>query len=405
LITEYIYSQSNEKTTKFLPKLLKQEVWFDTVVKNPQVYEVQIIYTQINRKKNKVKFVDHYYGVDKDRYFYPSRTVFLPVAALTLEKINRLSKEYDVDKHRYVRIDNALTQEIMIYQDPSSENNYASFAHFIEKMFKSGDRTAFNFCYDFLDQRYLNERMHGLGYGDSWMLHKLDGKAPETSRQSNAVTFFRTDIKSYYIDIIHLKRHPTTISFYSVFVKKGEYNPVDYYSDRTKILLGKATADSAGNMVDSSVDFSYRNQYSIEDMHGFLKSLIFPDVHRKKLDLSGDDYAFLYRQMSENSAESNYILNDKLNDRSIRIFNSSGKDFGFMVDNAYVIDTKNGIDFFLTVVIKCNRSNIFRDEYYDYEKTGLLFMKNLSNFIHRYEINRKENGAVEFDDFLNKIPL
>jgi hypothetical protein len=403
LTDEYLYSQTNEKNARFLPKVLKQERIFDSILKNPQTYEVQIIYTQINRKKNKIKFIDYYYNVDKNRYFYPSNTVFLPVAALTLEKINKLSKEHDVNKDRYVRIDNALTQEVMLYQDPSSENNYASFAHFITKMFKSGDKNSFNFCYDFLDQRYLNERMHSLGYNNSWLLHKLDNKAPETSRQSNVVTFFRTDIKSYYIDIIHLKRHPTTISFYSVYVKKGEYNPDDYYSSRKKILLGKDLVE-AGNTVDSAMDFTHRNTLTIEDMHDFLKSLIFPDMHKNKLELSEEDYAFLYKQMGEKNTDLNYIMNDKLNDPSIKIFNNSGKDLGFMVDNAYIIDTKNGIDFFLTVVIKCNRADIFRDEYYDYEKTGMSFMKNISTFIHEYEINRKKT-SVNFNEFPNKIPL
>jgi hypothetical protein len=401
LIQVCVFAQSQKKNAKLLPKLLKHERLFDSVVSNPDVYDVQIIYTQIKREKDKVNFIDYYYHVDKNKYFYPSTAVFLPVAALSLEKINELAKNNDIDKHRFVRINDALTREIMIYHDTAVKNNYVSFAHFINRMFVSGNKYSYNFCYDFLNQRYLNERMHNLGYNNSWFLHKFDNKHPAASRQSNIVTFFRTDVQSYYIDIIYLKRHTITIPFSSVYVKADEYNPDDYYSNRAKIFLGKGFVRN-NNVVDSAADFTYRNKFAIEDMHGFLKSVIFPEIHKNKLNLSEDDYAFLYKQMTVNNRDFNYIMNDRLDDSSIKIFNNSGKDAGFMVDNAYIIDAKNGVDFFLTVVIKCNRADIFGEEYYEYEKIGLPFMKNIGKFMHEYTLREKEN-AVKFDDFLNKI--
>jgi hypothetical protein len=394
------FAQSQEKNTRLLLKLFKKEKLFDSILKNPGIYDIQIIYTQINRKKDKTSFIDCYYNVDKNKYFYPSGAVFLPAAALVLEKINELSKEYDINRERYVKIDNALTQEIMIYHDASSENNYVSFANLIKNMLVSGDRRSYNFCYDFLDQRYYNERMHSLGYVDSWFLHKYK-HAPGVSRQSNNVTFFRTDVRGYYIDIIHLKRHPTIIPFYSIYVKKGEYNPDDYYSNRAKIHLGKGFVRD-GAVVDSAMDFTAYNKFTIENMHDFMKMLAFPEEHGNRLNLSEDDYAFLFRQMMVNDSSSNYIMNDRLNDPSIKIFNNSGKGMGFMIDNAYIVDTRNGVDFLLTVVLKCNKTDIFGEEYYEYEKTGLSLMRNIGNLIHEYEINRKKSDASP-TNFLDKI--
>jgi hypothetical protein len=60
------------------------------------------------------------------------------------------------------------------------------------------------------------------------------------------------------------------------------------------------------------------------------------------------------------------------------------------------------VDFFLTVVIKCNKTGIFGEQYYKYDEIGLSFMKNISNLIHQYEINERKSFA-NFDDFLNKI--
>jgi hypothetical protein len=212
--------------------------------------------------------------------------------------------------------------------------------------------------------------------------------------------FFRADVQSYYIDIIYLRRHPTIIPFYSVYVDKGEYNPYDYYLNQSKILLGTGFVRNC-DIVDSAVDFSHRNRFTIENMHDFLKSLMFPEIYGTKFGLSENDYAFLYQQMVDNN-NLNYILNDKLDDPSIKIFNNSGKDAGFMIDNAYIVDTRNGVDFFLTVVIKCNKTGIFGEKYYEYDKIGLSFMKNISNLIHKYEISERKS-LVNFDGFLNKV--
>lgn len=398
LTQENVSAQVQKKNTRLLPKLLKKETGRDSILGKTGACEVQIIYTKISREKDRINFTDYYCNVNGNRYFYPSGTVFLPVAALTLEKITDLSKKYDLDKDRYVKFSNPTTQETIVYRDTALKNNYVSFAHIIRKMLVAGDDNSYNFCYDLLNQRYLNERIHGLGFPDSWFLHKFDNNLPESSRQSNTVTFFRTDVQSSYIDIIYLKRHPTIVPFYSIYVKNGEYNPNDYCSGREKIFLNRRFVKN-GNTVDSAVNFTCANRYTAENMHGFMKLLIFPELYKNKLSLSDDDYSFLYSCMAEKNGL-NYILNDRLNDPSIRIFNNSGKGEGFMIDNAYVIDTKNGVDFFLTVVIKCNGAGIPED--CGYEKTGLSYIKSVSRIVHQHAINERDKAA-NFDDFLRKI--
>ena len=63
---------------------------FDSILKMKD-YQVQILYTQIDRgKKGKVKFTDHSFNLDSSNYFYPASTVKLPVAILALQKLNEL---------------------------------------------------------------------------------------------------------------------------------------------------------------------------------------------------------------------------------------------------------------------------------------------------------------------------
>jgi Beta-lactamase enzyme family len=72
--------------------LSKYPHYFKSVIRNKKELNVQIIYTQIDRdKKNHPTFTDHYFNVNKDAYFYPASTVKLPVAVLTLQRLNELN--------------------------------------------------------------------------------------------------------------------------------------------------------------------------------------------------------------------------------------------------------------------------------------------------------------------------
>ena len=408
---------SSAQNTSLVHKLLKKEKDISELLSSKN-YDVQVIYTSIERKSGKMKFKDFYYNVDKN-YFYPAETVMLPAAALTLEKINDIALKYDVNKYMNVRIDDALTRKIIVYSDRSINENNVNFANFVKKMMLVGDKNSYNYCYDFLNQRYFNNRMHSLGYRDSWFLHKLDRLDPRESRRSNIVTFFKTDVQSYFVDIIYLKRHSTTIPFYSVYVKKEESNPEDFYSNRKDILSGKGRVEN-GTTVNAPMNFKHYNKFTLADMHEFLKNTIFPKEQRVAMNLKDEDYSLLYKYMSMSPADSEfseyasraeypddyckYLFGNRLRDASLKVFNSSGKGLGFIIDNSYVIDTRNGIDFFITVMVKCNRDDVFGDDQALYSQVGIPLMRRIAETIHANEIKRKDGtDRTSFNEFLDKI--
>ena len=68
----------------------------DTVTKkvlaNPNEYRYQIVYTQINRDKNgRPSFTNYNLQVDPNKYFNPASMVKMPLAFLSLEKLNELN--------------------------------------------------------------------------------------------------------------------------------------------------------------------------------------------------------------------------------------------------------------------------------------------------------------------------
>jgi hypothetical protein len=75
---------------------------------------------------------------------------------------------------------------------------------------------------------------------------------------------------------------------------------------------------------------------------------------------------------------------------NIRIFNKVGDAYGYLIDNAYIVDFKNGVEFMLSAVINTNTDAIYNDGKYEYKKIGYPFMKNLGRKFYQYELKRKK---------------
>ena len=78
------------KPPAFLEALLQQyPQYFADVLKNRNSLNVQIIYTQVNRRANgAADLTPYYFNVNADKYYYPASTVKLPIVLLALQKLN-----------------------------------------------------------------------------------------------------------------------------------------------------------------------------------------------------------------------------------------------------------------------------------------------------------------------------
>jgi beta-lactamase class A len=71
--------------------LMKYPQYFDEILKNRDNLNVQIMYTQINRRADGTPdLTNHYFNVNPAKYFYPASTVKLPIVLLALQKLNEL---------------------------------------------------------------------------------------------------------------------------------------------------------------------------------------------------------------------------------------------------------------------------------------------------------------------------
>ncbi len=390
LVMMHCQAQKADESNLLKRLLHSRQDLFGDILKKSGTYEVQILYTQINRDaQNRPSFVTHRYGIDSDRYFYPASVVKLPVALLALEKINQLAIP-GLTKDTPLQIDSARKPQAKVRADSSAANKKASVAHYIKKIFLVSDNDAFNRLYEFLGQAYINESLWEKGYEDVQILHRLANSdfEREDNRYTNPIRFVQGE---------------------NVIYEQPEvYNSQTYASKVKQPFRGKAHENKKGKIVPQPFDFTYKNYLSLPVMHELLRAVFFPETlpEPKRFQLSDADYRFLYRCMSMLPRESKYpkyrekyhqdgfvkyIMYGNTEDTipdHIRIFNKVGQAYGFLVENAYVVNFKERTEFMISAVIYTNQNETINDSRYEYKDIGFPFLVNLGKVIAWHEKKR-----------------
>lgn len=383
-----------------IQKILKsQPEHFQKILEQPERYRVQILYTQIDRDaQNKPHFTSYGYRVNPQEYFYPASTIKLPGALAALEKLNGLNIE-GLDKYTPLKIDSAYAGQSAVTTDSTSENRLPSIAHYIKKVLLVSDNDAYNRLYEFVGQQRLNESLHQKGFKDVRLVHRLSiFLTPDENRHTNPFTFYKGDQVLYRQPLVH--------------------NPTPVPTVLKEVMLGSAY-EQDGVLVNGPMDFSGKNYISVEALQGILKSVLFPEAvpAQQRFNLTEDDYAFLYKYMSMLPRESDYpaydpqeypdsyvkfLMYGNTKERipaNIRIFNKIGDAYGFIIDNAYVVDFQNKVEFLLTAVAAVNENGVFNDGNYEYEEEGFPFMEKLGKAIYQHELKRKKKHLPNLEKF------
>ncbi|MEO8765172.1 MAG: serine hydrolase [Ginsengibacter sp.] len=387
------------KTDSFLANLLKKYPrYFDSIIKYRQEWNVQVIYTQVNRdKNNNPAFTDYYFNVDSSKYFYPASTVKLPTALLALQRLNEL-RSTGISKNSTIITEAAYSGQAATYNDPQTPDGRPTIESYIKKIFLVSDNEAFNRLYEFLGQKYINEELHRKGYADAQVLHRLDiFLSEDENRHTNPVKFLDNSNNILYTQPL-------------VYDKT-------IYAERQD-TLGKAYY-SSGNLVNKPMNFSKKNRLSLEDLHQILRSVIFPGnvPEKQRFNLTDNDYAFVRHYMSQFPGESVFPSYDSANysdayakfllygarreplPKNVRIFNKVGDAYGQLIDIAYITDLDKNIEFFVSASLNCDSDGILNDDKYDYDTIGFPFMKNLGNVLYDYELKRKKAYQPDLSSF------
>ncbi|WP_428662726.1 serine hydrolase [Runella sp.] len=389
------------KTDAFLTQLFAKNAHpiFQEVIQHPEKYRLQIIYTQIERDKNNTpSFKNYYFNIDSTFYFNPASIVKLPLALLSLEKLNQL-KISGVNKFTSMQFDTAFSGQTKEWKDETSQNGFPSIAHFIKKAFLVSDNDAYSRMYEFVGQETTNRVLHAKGYPDTRITHRFVRMTPDENRHTNPVRFIKEDGTLLY-------------------AQPAAYNQTPF--DFSRIAkVGKGYMTGKDSLVNAPIDFTTRNKLPLEAFQTMLQSVMFPlsVPAKQRFSLTTEDYSFLYQYLSQFPGETNYpkydgtqyydsyvkfFFQDSTHHQlpeDLRVFNKVGWAYGFLTDASYVADFKNKVEYMLSATVYVNSDGILNDNKYEYESVGHPFLYQLGQTIYQHELKRKRKAVPDLSAF------
>jgi hypothetical protein len=358
------------------------------VLQNPDGYQVQIRYTQIDRDENNVpSFRDFDFRLNDDKYFYPASTVKLPVAILALEWLGEQGID-GLTANSVMLTDSVRLSQFPAYYDSTASNLLPSIAHYIKKILLVSDNDAYNRLYELLGQDYINSKMQEKGMNHTIINHRLSmPMSEEENRYFNPISF--RDEKG------------------EIILEIPERKTDNIYANLDHPKIGKAYY-SKGELIEAPMDFTFKNKFALSDFHGVVKRIVFPVkfAPKEQFNLSEEDRNFILRYMSLLPGESDYPKYDLPEyydsyskffkfgtdnnpiPAQFRIFNKTGNAYGHLLDGSYFVDFENDIEFFVTAVIYTNANETLNDDTYEYEEIAFPFFAELGEYLYRLELKR-----------------
>ena len=353
---------------------IKEDEFVRKIIKDKDNYEIQILYTEVSKNNlGQTEFKDFQFQLNDEQYFYPASTIKLPIAIMTLSKINQLRAEgSNISLKSKLKLSLINNKKEIIVKDSIS-----SFQNLIADVFLVSDNSASNVLIDFIGYNYFNSSMINAGYQNTYLNHKFN---PDPFVDSSWI------ISTLDNDIISSKENKRNVMAGGNIsnLKKGERSLVN------------------GEIINESLDFSLKNRSSLTDMHNIMKNLIYPEITLSKFNLNVEDYDFLRYWMSRFTYEdlgNKYISDDRffnsynkffihgmdtiLKSTDIRVYNKIGQAYGTSTDSAYIKNYKEDVEFFLTATIYTNKNEIINDNIYEYRDTAIPFLSRISKTLYK----------------------
>ncbi|WP_126546807.1 serine hydrolase [Hymenobacter amundsenii] len=379
-----------------LKRLLRTDsARFGSVLRHPDAYRVQILYTRIRRDaRGRPHFRRYGYRLRPREYFYPASTVKLPTAVVALAKLRGLrpAGPDSLTRETPLRIDSAFAGQTPVLVDRSAPLRQPTIGNYIRKVLLVSDNDAFNRLYEFVGQGPLNDQLRQHGLGRTRIIHRLAvGDAEPASRHTNPFAFFADTTA----------REP----FYH---QPAAFNAGPLPRLRaTGYRLGRAHL-AGGQRVAEPLDFSAKNAFPLSDQQRVLRAILFPAAvpRRQRFGaLRPADYAFLRQYLWLPPGQSNFPRYDPVAypgayakfllaggagqlPAGVRSYNKIGQAYGFLIDNAYLTNEAAGVEFLLSAVVYVNANGVLNDDQYEYDTVGLPFLRELGQAVYEQELAR-----------------
>lgn len=384
-----------------LDSLLHTSPSLARIADNP-AYEVQIIYTQIDRDAQNVPhFTPHTFHLNPRQYFNPASLVKLPVVVLALEKLNDLHRP-SLTRRTIMATGTAFRcQTAVPFAAPTDSDQTATVGNYIKRMLLVSDNTAYNRLYEFLGQGPLNERLVQLGFPNARITRRFAPCDTAANRHTNPISFH-------------------TAAGDTIYKQPALTNPRPYTSPLGPVAKGRAYRIGK-RLIHQPYDFTTANHLPLAGVSTLLRTLLFPESVPDSLRprLTADDYSFLWNYLHVTPHEAGfhpyaskryfdaykkYLYYGRnlalLAEKGLRIYNIVGMSHGFLADVAYFADSLHQSEFLLSAVVYVNSDGIINDGRYEYETIGLPFLAQLGHTIRQYEAFRPREYYPHPNEFI-----
>jgi hypothetical protein len=398
-------TQTQYSDSPLLDSLLHTSPALTRVLSHPATYQLQLIYTQINRDAQNVPhFTQHTYHLNPRQYFNPASLVKLPVALLALEKLHTLP----VPINRNTIMSTGIAwrcQTSVPFAAPADSDRQATVGNYIKRMLLVSDNIAYNRLYEFLGQKQLNGRLQELGYSGSRIVRRFAPCDTAANRHTNPIAFYTPAGDTLY-------KQPAQTNLRTPAPPLGP------------TFVGRAYK-VGDHIVHHPYEFTTANNLPLPDITALLQTALFPEAipATQRPQLTPADYAFLrqylhltphashftsYASAKYFNAYKKYLYYGRRSDAQpqpgLRIFNIVGMSHGYLADVAYFADSLHQSEFLLSAILYVNQDGIINDGAYEYETVGEPFLAQLGQLFYQYESHRSRQYQPNLSLFFQEDP-
>ncbi|HVJ92129.1 MAG TPA: serine hydrolase [Labilithrix sp.] len=303
-------------------------------------------------------------------YFYPASAIKLCSAVAALETLTELRESGAAD----------LDVEAGFLSDAVTKRRgtVTSVANLVSGALVMSDNDASNDLFDLAGFDGVHERMWRLGLSTFRMRHRL-GAGFGDIRVSPRVELLTGT-------------RPVALP-----AREGKLDVEK--NDQEGVLVGDSYL-SGGVLVEEPMSFAEKNRISLADLQELLIAVMKPELRSTPGPRLGPaERELLVTSLStlpssrglKASADAEHKpflagLSRVIPRGKLTLASKSGRAYGFLVENAYVLDERTGRSFFLAATLYANSNRRLNDDTYDYREVAYPALADLAEVVARYAL-------------------
>jgi len=332
-----------------------------------------------------VRLVQDGFRLDAE-YFYPASTVKLFGVVAALERLAELRRETGlaIDADTALVVHPLFDDDVLEDADPSNrKGGTITVGHLLRKILLVSDNAAFNTLYELVGQDRLAATLRRAGLERARVVHRLSElRSPDENRR-----FPRIDLVG---------------DGFVFTLPERTSAPLPPAPPVGGLRVGEGYETETGR-VEQPMDFAAKNFVPLSELQRGLCMVVRPDADcgGRGFALSAADRARVVEAMTAWPRQSTNPAYDPAEypDESckyflpglervlakgrLRVANKCGDGYGFLTDNAWIVDAESGRGFFLAATLYANADGILNDDQYEYETVSKPFMADLAEAVAR----------------------